>query len=68
MNEYEQLALLEHLWGITGNRKESNFSQVLKAAQTWPVWLRGLSISLQTERLLVQFLVRAHAWVVGQVP
>ena len=32
------------------------------------VWLSGLSTGLQTERLLVQFPVRAPAWVVGQVP
>ena len=31
----------------------------------WLVWLSGLSASLQTERLLVQFPVRAHAWVAG---
>ena len=35
-----------------------------------PRWLQlsGLSAGLQTERSQVQFLVRAHAWVVGQVP
>ena len=32
------------------------------------VWLNGLSVGLQTERLLVRFPVRACAWVVGQVP
>ena len=32
------------------------------------VWLGGLSAGLQTEKLPVQFPVRAHAWVVGQVP
>ena len=32
------------------------------------VWLSGLSTRLQTERLLVQFPVRAHAWVAGQIP
>ena len=31
----------------------------------WLVWLRGLSASLQTKGLPVQFPVRAHAWVVG---
>ena len=30
------------------------------------VWLIGLN--LQTEGSLVQFPVRAHAWVAGQVP
>ena len=34
----------------------------------WLVWLSGLSAILQTERSLVQFPVRARAWVVGQVP
>ena len=31
----------------------------------WPVWLSWLGIVLQGERLLVQFPVRAHAWVAG---
>ena len=34
----------------------------------WLVWLSGLSAGLQTKGLLVRFPVRAHAWVVGQVP
>ena len=32
------------------------------------MWLSGLSASLRTEELLVRFLVRAHALVVGRVP
>ena len=32
------------------------------------VWASGLSTSLRTQSLPVQFLVRAHAWVEGQVP
>ena len=32
------------------------------------VWLSGLSASQQTERSLVRFPVRAHAWIVGQIP
>ena len=32
------------------------------------VWLSGLGIIVQTERLLVQFLVGVHAWVVGWAP
>ena len=32
------------------------------------MWLSGLSARLQTERSQVRFPVRAHAWVVGQVP
>ena len=34
----------------------------------WLVWLSGLSAGLQTKGSLVQFPVRAHAWVVSQVP
>ena len=33
-----------------------------------PVWLGGLGIILQTERLTVGFLVWAHSWVAGSVP
>ena len=36
--------------------------------EPWQVWLSGLSTGLQTERSLVQFPVRALAWVVGQAP
>ena len=32
------------------------------------MWLSGLSASLRAKVLLVQFPVRAHAWVVDQVP
>ena len=32
------------------------------------VWLSGLGIILQSERLPVPFPVRAHAWIAGQVP
>ena len=34
----------------------------------WLLWLSGWSAGLQTERLLVRFLVRAHAWVGGRSP
>ena len=34
----------------------------------WLVWLSGLSASLLTKGLLVQFPVRVHAWVAVQVP
>ena len=34
----------------------------------WLVWFSGLSTGLQTKGLLVQFLVRVHAWVAGQIP
>ena len=36
--------------------------------EPWLVWLSGVSAGLQTQRSLVQFPVRAHAWVVGRVP
>ena len=36
--------------------------------QPWLVWLSGLSAGLQTKGSLVQFLVRTHAWVAGQIP
>ena len=36
--------------------------------QPWLVWLSGLRPGMWTERLPVQFQVRAHAWVAGQVP
>ena len=36
--------------------------------QPWLVWLSGLSASLRTKGSLVQFPVRAYAWVAGQVP
>ena len=35
---------------------------------SWLVWLSELSASLQTKGSLVPFPVRAHTWVVGQVP
>ena len=34
----------------------------------WLVWLSGLSAGLQTKGMPVQFPVRTHAWVAGQVP
>ena len=34
---------------------------------SWLEWLSGLSSGLWTKGSLVQFPVRAHAWVVGQV-
>ena len=33
----------------------------------WLLWFSGLSVLPQTKRSPVQFLVRAHAWVVGSV-
>ena len=40
----------------------------IKWAWPWLVWLSESDVILQTERSLVRFLVRAHAWVEGQVP
>ena len=34
----------------------------------WPVWLSGLDSILPTERSLVRFPVREHAWVASSVP
>ena len=36
--------------------------------QLWLEWLSGLSTGLQTKGSLVGFPVRAHTWVVGQIP
>ena len=38
------------------------------SGEPWLVWLSGLSAGLWTERSLVQFPVKVHAWVAGQVP
>ena len=38
------------------------------AVKPWLVWLSGLSAGLQTKGSPVRFPVRAHLWVVGQVP
>ena len=32
---------------------------------SWLMWLSWLGLVLQSERTLFQFLVRAHAWVIG---
>ena len=39
-----------------------------KNNQPWLVWLSGLNVCLLTERSLVRFPVRAHAWLTSQVP
>lgn len=39
-----------------------------KSMDVMLVWPRGLSASLRTERSPVPLPVRAHSWVVGQVP
>ena len=39
----------------------------IKNLQPWLGWLSGMGVILQSKRLSVQFLVRAHAWVVSLV-
>ena len=61
------------LWVLTNVRVSnitvSNSFTILQIlCLPWLVWFSGLSAGLRTTRLLVQFLVRVHAWVVGQVP
>ena len=40
---------------------------LIKTFYPWLVWLSGMSAGLRTKGSLVQFPVRAHAWVAGQV-
>ena len=40
----------------------------INICEPWLVWLSGLSTGLRTESSLVQFLVRAQAWVVVWAP
>ena len=68
---FYQYAMLSSI--VQKNRE--NYSSYLdlqsiysRAPEPWLVWLSGLSASLRTKRLPVQFPVRAHAWVAGQVP
>ena len=50
--------------------KDTNYESSLKRDRLEPslVWLSGMSDGLRTKMSRVQFLVRAHAWVAGQVP
>ena len=48
-------------------RKQSCECQKQQLGPGW-WWLSGLTTGLQTERLLVQFPVKAHAWIAGWVP
>ena len=43
-------------------------AQKILVTGPWLVWLSGLNAGLETKGSLVQFPVRAHAWVAGQVP
>ena len=49
---------LKHIWSC----------ELKIHVEPWLVWLSALNIGLQTERSLVRFPVRAHAWVAGQAP
>ena len=48
--------------------KLSLFANPKDSTKPWLVWLSGLSTGLRAKGSLVQFPVRAHAWVAGQVP
>ena len=43
-----------------------SLAMIIANFEPWLVWLSGLSTSLWTKRLLVQFPTRAHAWVPNQ--
>ena len=60
-----QEAFLSSIWSLL--MKNYNKADFLKKLMSWLVWLSGLGVILKTERSLVQFPVRAHVWVVGQV-
>ena len=50
--------------------KTKDKERILEAArekESWQVWLSELSTRLQSKGSPVQFPVRAHAWVTGQV-
>ena len=53
---------------FTFSLQSSAFFITIRKYSPWLVWLSGLSTGLQTKGLLVQFPVRVHAWVLGQVP
>ena len=48
--------------------KKKDSKHMILTYMPWLVWLSGLNTGLQSERLLVRFPVRAHGWVMGQVP
>ena len=48
---------------------KNSFKGLVQIANSpWLVWLSGVNAGVQTKRLLVQFPVRACAWIAGQVP
>ena len=56
--------------GSANPKRATTTKQVIQEEenQPWLVLLSGLSASLKTKGSRVQFLVRARAWVAGQVP
>ena len=73
--KYEHIMVHSKMWegdnDIMQIPKQSwtSYTDTRKCAlQPWVVWLSGLSASLQIKASLVRFPVRAHAWVVDQVP
>ena len=56
------------IWITTRHCSSPQNWKDLREVEPWLVWLSGLSTGLWTKGLLVWFPVRAHAWVVGQVP
>ena len=58
-----------HLFICYSSRlKNMSLNVTKKPSEPWLVWHSGLSAGLSLEGSLVQFPVRAHAWVEGQVP
>ena len=66
----QQKSYARLLWEIHQVGPSSLFKILSKGEMIlpWLVWLSGLSTGLQTERSPVRLLVRARAWVPGQVP
>ena len=56
------------LWSLTCETEENVTGELKGMNKPCLVWLSGLSAGLRTKGSLVQFPVRAHAWVAGQVP
>ena len=75
INSEKVFEIIQHPFMVKTLRKlgmEGNFLKLLKRiskTQQWPrlVWLNWLDVDPQSERLPVQFLLRAHAWVAGLI-
>ena len=59
---------LWRFWKTDMSRPHPRSTESKPLVFPWLGWLSWLSVSLGTEMSLVQFLVRAHAWVAGQGP